>query len=363
MQLCQILGIRVAATAVAWPTELQPPVPPGLRLDNREAWRLLCAGEANGAPPPARPEPPWDALGVVSREWVAKGSGCFELAQLAAERVLSARGETRALPEALLVATSTPPRITESLASRLGVSLGLTCPCVDVRAGGTGGLMALLSGLGWFGLGANSALIVAAETPSAYANPEDPSNALLFGDGAAALLLERSPQAEGLIGGVAGNATVPGRPFTCPGLLPPRVEDVLSGAFRMQRPDRQYTAGLRGVWTELIRHLRVNFPAECQQAEYFLPYAVSQAQVDLVAEALGVPQARLFHCLQEKGALGCASPLVGLHQLLNSRPATGARTLILLSVGGGASYVALIWRVAAINAGSNRSIQAQIPTG
>lgn len=351
MQLCQILGIRIAATAVAWPTELQAPAQPGQRLGNLAAWRLLSAGEGAGAAQPVRPEPPWDALGVVSREWVAKGSGCFELAQLAAERALSARGLPRTTPEALLVATSTPPRITESLASRLGGSLGLACPCVDVRAGGTGGLMALLSGLGWFGLGANSALIVAAETPSAYANPADLSNALLFGDGAAALLLERSPRAEGLIGGIAGNATVPGRAFTCPGPLPPRVEDVLSGAFRMQRPDRQYTTGLRSVWTELIRALRANFPAECEQAEFFLPYAVSQAQLDLVAEQLFVPHTRLFHCLKEYGALGCASPLVGLHQLLSSHPASAARTLILLSVGGGASYAALIWRVAAANGG------------
>jgi len=259
----------------------------------------------------------------------------------------------------LLVATSTPPRATSSLAARLVRALDGRAAAFDVRAGGAGALDAWLTAAALLAHGARSALVVAAETPSRWLDERVPALALLYGDGAGAVLLERddgpsagaaagagaasagAPGADlarggtsrrGLLGALSLSAAGAGRPMTVPGPLPPTAAALSAGGYRMEAPDRDYVRSLAVARHELLSGLRTEFTAEVAATDHFLPAAVTLPQALEDAASLGVAAGRLAVSLREHGALGCAAPLVAL------------ASLALSAVGGGITGTALLWR-------------------
>src|SRR5207302_3459732 len=91
----------------------------------------------------------------------------------------------------VLVATSTPHRMTASVAAALGAALGAHAGCADVRAGCAGGILALGQAALAVAAGAGPALVVGAETFSKIVPPQSRTAALALGDGAAALIVGR----------------------------------------------------------------------------------------------------------------------------------------------------------------------------
>lgn len=338
-------GVRLRGTGAASPADL-PGAGPGRVLTNAAVYERLLG-------PDFRAEldrrgwtvdHPERRHGIRTRQWVA-GESSEDLAALAARRALDDAALAPAELDVLLVATSTPGRITRSAASAVGGALGLGCPCLDVRAGGSGGLYAWLDALGWLALGARTALVVAAETPSRYLDPADLATAVVYGDAAGALVLERgdpgSGPPPGLLGAVLGNALLPGRPFTVPGPLPPEV----GPSYTFQRPDAPYAEGLAREWRATCRRLREAFPAPCEAVGSFVPYAVTRGQVEAAAGAFGAGDGRTVDELEERGCTGSAGPLAALHAARSRGRATAGETLALVSVAGGVAWVGMLWRM------------------
>ncbi|MGQ0552599.1 MAG: 3-oxoacyl-[acyl-carrier-protein] synthase III C-terminal domain-containing protein [Planctomycetota bacterium] len=299
--------------------------------------------------------------GVRRRSWLAApgaalAAGAPDVGALgvAAARQTLARAALR--PEqldALIVATSTPARATASLAGSVGRELGVRGACLDVRAGGAGGLMAWVTALGLLRQGARHALVVAAEAPSLWLDASAAALALLYGDGAGALLLQRqgveggASQASGsggLLGGVLLNRPYGGRAMTVPDSLPPHPERRSARAFRMELPDADYLASLRAARHELLTSLRADHVAEVAAATAFLPGAVTLGHVAEDGASLGLPAELAHTMLATHGCLGTAAPLVALDSLAAQPSARREQTLVLSAVGGGISGAALLWR-------------------
>ncbi|MEO0651120.1 MAG: 3-oxoacyl-[acyl-carrier-protein] synthase III C-terminal domain-containing protein [Planctomycetota bacterium] len=332
-------GVRLVATAQAHPTELPPLGRRGERLTNAAVYGRLFGDrwEAELERRGWSPDHVQSQWGVAEREWVVEADA-GDLAILAARRAREAAPAVS--PEVVVVATSTPARISSALASRVARELDLSGPAVDVRAGGVGALQAWITALGWLEAGARSALVVASEVPSAYVDPADLGSSLLYGDGAGAVLLEAGAHDEGLLGGVFGNDAAPGRPFTIPGDLPPTAAACEAGVFRFQPPSKDYVDAIHGRWRRLASDLRERFDAVLARGAQVVPYAVTRPQLDLVTKALDVDPARVHSQLERQGCQGCAGPLVALHRL---REARGDVPVLLLAVGGGVAWGALGW--------------------
>jgi len=363
------LGIELAASSAVFPADLG--VGAG-ELDNAGAYRALL-GEAwkdvldeRGW----RVDHPFERYGVKARQWLrvpgslrsGRGEDTDErlrdvgdLAELAAGRCLRAAGIPAAEVGLVVAATSTPGSISASLASRVGRALGCStgagadpdggdAPCMDVRAGGAGALQALLTGVRF--LGERPVLIVAADAPSAFLDPEDLGNAMLYGDGAGAVLLARKPDSgeSGLLGAVLRNTAAAGRPFTIPGPLPPDPLAFERAEYRVQPPDEEYAAGLLAARRAVLAELRKACPDGVSDATMLITNAATRAQAVAEGDELGLAGDQVLTTLERHGALGSASPLVALHECLSSRGSACGDTLALTAVGGGVSAAALCWR-------------------
>jgi 3-oxoacyl-[acyl-carrier-protein] synthase-3 len=186
--------------------------------------------------------------------------------------------------------------------------------------------------------GVSNAVVVATEALSPVLDPADLKNALLFGDGAAALVLERcEDDARGLLCARMGNADVRGRAFTVPGELPPTVATVEAGGYVFQAPDEEYGRGLAELRRKVADELGQDATRLGVTIDVAIPYAVSAPQARAQAEAMRVPPERVVSPLTAHGCLGAAAPLVAMSE-------AGKGVVALCAAGGGVAWGSVLWR-------------------
>jgi len=135
--------------------------------------------------------------GIRERRWL---NGSVTLGDLAADACRDALADAACEPhdvDAVMVSTITPDHITPGLAPVLIESLGLReIPAVDLNAACAGFLYGLDQAAALIESGrAGTILLCAAEALSRLTDVEDRSTAILFGDGAAAVVVQGSEKA------------------------------------------------------------------------------------------------------------------------------------------------------------------------
>jgi 3-oxoacyl-[acyl-carrier-protein] synthase-3 len=129
--------------------------------------------------------------GIKSRRRAAPGERMTDYATFAARRALADAGVEPLDVDLVLVATMTPDEITPNAAPVVANALGAeNAGAIDVGAACTGWLAALRLAAGQVETGrADRVLVVGAELLTRLIDYDDPKTAMLFGDGAAAVLL------------------------------------------------------------------------------------------------------------------------------------------------------------------------------
>lgn len=135
--------------------------------------------------------------GIRTRHRVSPGMATSDLAVEAGRRALDSSGDDRA--GAVVLATTTPDRICPATAPDVAARLGLAgVPAFDVSAVCTGFLYGLATAAGLIATGvAERVLLIGADAFTTIVDPTDRSTAVIFADGAGAVVLRagrrRSP--------------------------------------------------------------------------------------------------------------------------------------------------------------------------
>ncbi len=159
----------------------------------------------------------------TSDEWIQKRTGIRErhiatqetttgMAAAAARQAVENAGLEPSQIGLIVACTITGDYITPSMASHVQRELGLDCAAMDISAGCTGFVYALVTASSLMEtLGAQAAIVVASETLSKITDWNDRTTCVLFGDGAGAVVLKKS-EAEHLgcavLGGTPDNDDV-----------------------------------------------------------------------------------------------------------------------------------------------------------
>ncbi|WP_330927271.1 ketoacyl-ACP synthase III [Candidatus Sororendozoicomonas aggregata] len=114
-----------------------------------------------------------------------------ELATVAAKRALAAAGLTGKDLDLIILATASPDTLIPNVASTLQANIGAQCGAFDMNAACSGFLYALGLAAGQIRSGqSRQILVVGAERLSFFINWTQRESAVLFGDGAGAVILE-----------------------------------------------------------------------------------------------------------------------------------------------------------------------------
>lgn len=134
--------------------------------------------------------------GIAERRRAAPGEATSDMAVEAAKRALQSSGDEQA--DAVIVATTTPDYALPATAPDVAARLGLAgVAAFDVAAVCTGFIYALSTAAGLIAAGtAKRVVVVGADVYSTIINPTDRTTAILFGDGAGAVVLQAGDHEE-----------------------------------------------------------------------------------------------------------------------------------------------------------------------
>ena len=141
-------------------------------------------------------DPDWiiQRTGIRQRYHVVEGQATSDLAIRAAQDCLSRSNVTAKDLDLIIVTTMTPDHFTPSVACLVQAKLSATCGAIDMNAACSGFVYGLVTGSQFIKTGCyRNVLVIGAETMSAVVDPEDKKTYPLFGDGAAAVLLQADP--------------------------------------------------------------------------------------------------------------------------------------------------------------------------
>lgn len=132
--------------------------------------------------------------GIRERHYAAPEEATSDLALAAARDALTDAGLEAADVDVVIVATTTPDHPVPATAPLVAARLGLHCTAFDVNAACSGFVYGLQVGA-TLAAGGATVLLIGAETLTRYVDHDDRSIAVLFGDGAGAVVLRSQPGA------------------------------------------------------------------------------------------------------------------------------------------------------------------------
>jgi len=137
-----------------------------------------------------------ERTGIERRHVAAEGETTSDMGLVAAQRAMEMAGVQAADIDLILVGTTTPDKVFPSTACIIQRKLGIHgCPAFDVQAVCSGFVYALDVANRMIQTGgASKALVIGSETLSRVLDWQDRGTAILFGDGAGAVVLEASDE-------------------------------------------------------------------------------------------------------------------------------------------------------------------------
>ena len=137
-----------------------------------------------------------DRTGIKRRHIAADGEATSDLALAAASRALEAAGIDADAINLIIIATTTPDKVFPGVACIVQRRLGIRgCGAFDIQAACSGFVYGLDLADRYIRTGAaKNVLVIGAETLSRLTNWEDRTTAVLFGDGAGAVVLQEADE-------------------------------------------------------------------------------------------------------------------------------------------------------------------------
>ena len=274
--------------------------------------------------------------GIEQRHIAAANESSTDLAYYAARDSLQVANIDPASIDLIIVATSTPEHLFPSNASQLQMRLGCgNIPAFDMQAACSGFVFALATADNFIRTGSSKrALVIGAEVFSNILDWSDRSTAILFGDGAGAVILEAS-DTPGIHGSVLHSD---GRYKDL--LLVPRG----SGSPADSLADRLPFIHMEGrevfkvavrTLSGLVGELLEQQHMQAEDIDFLIPHQANLRIIKAMAEHLNLPMEKVILTVAEHANTSAASIPLALDYGIKNGTIQRGHKLLLEAFGGG----------------------------
>ena len=280
--------------------------------------------------------------GIRQRHIAAEGELTSHLAVKASERALAAAGLAAADVDLIVLATTTPDETFPATATRVQAMLGMTRGAAfDVQAVCAGFIYALAVADNFIKAGqAETALVIGAETFTRILDWSDRGTAVLFGDGAGAVVLKAETGGER-------------------GILSTHLHSDGRGHDALYvdgGPSSTRTTGfLRMEGKEVFKHAVVNMAAvvgevlakagfETKDIDWLVPHQANKRIIDSTGRKLGLPPERVVVTVDRHANTSAASIPLALDAAVKDGRIKKNDLLLLEGIGGGLAWGASLVR-------------------
>ncbi|HEU5309027.1 MAG TPA: beta-ketoacyl-ACP synthase III [Acidimicrobiia bacterium] len=290
-----------------------------------------------------------ERTGIHERRIAMPGESTATLAIEAGAAAIKSAGLTPDAIDLLVVATASPEQLIPHTGAFVGDGLGVRCGSFDLNAGCAGFVYELVVGSSLLTAGnLDHVLVIGAETLSRVTDPTDRGTCILFGDGAAAMVLSPSPDdGPGLLawdlgcdGSAAGLLEIPAG-----GSRRPVTEETVANREHYLRMSGQevFRRAVRIV-VESATHTLERAGVGVDDVTWFAPHQANVRIIDSAGNRLGIPAERTLVNIDRYGNTSAASiPLVLAEAADDGRLQPG--DLVLLSgFGAGLTWGSALLR-------------------
>lgn len=311
---------------------------PGPPIDNEEVVR-----RGQGLPGAAWIE---EATGIRARHFAGAGDSVASMAEAASRLALEAAGLDGAALKRVLLVTSQggdrpAPATSYDLAHRLGVRAGVA----DIGSACQGWLFALDLGARLVATGEAPVLIVASELLSRRVlNPADPRTWPIFGDGAAAVVIDRARGDGGLVAVQQATFGEHSRAVHIPGPDDPeRVEGAFVRFGSGGKFIRDQAEALLGpVVEQALREAGLSRA----DLDYVVPHQPNAVWLRRLCRVLDLPIERVKVIVDHTANLSSVMVPMGLDHLWRGElPPRSGQHALMCSIGSGVGVAAMVLRV------------------
>lgn len=330
--------------------------------------QVCIRGIGGYTPPGRRTNPELAAQFGVSEESIVKLTGIRErrlaepeqatsdMALFAAQAALADAGVTTEAVDCLIVATATADYVTPSTANLVQHRLGLRpIPSYDLNAGCTGSLYALITGAGLIRAGmCQTVLVIGAELVSRLIDTQDIETALVFGDGAGAVVLQAAegPPQRGwrLLSHTWASDGEKSQVIMTPagGSRRPACHETVEKGEHYLRMNGSsvYRFAVRTLPT-LVTEVLARAGRTVDDLSLLIPHQANKRIIDAAAQKLSLPPEKLMVNIERYGNTSSASVLLALREAYQQHRLQPGDTVVLASFGAG-----LTWAAVALEVGS-----------
>ena len=284
-----------------------------------------------------------ERTGVQERRIADKDEATSDLAVKASERALHAAGISADQLDLIIVATTTPDMLFPSTACLVQHRIGATrAAAFDLAAACSGFVYALSVGEQFILTGTcQKVLVIGADMLSRFVDWTDRSTAVLFGDGAGAVILAASSDSSGIVsshlysdGSLSHLITIPGGGSAHPPSEKVVIEKL--NTVKMQGSET-FKAAVRAMEDVARETLKRNQLTTADIA-YIVPHQANIRIIKALATRLEIDMDRIVVNLDRYGNTSAASIPIALDEAVRDGRITNGSLILLLAFGSGLTW-------------------------
>ena len=277
----------------------------------------------------------------TSDAWITERTGIRErrmggstgsLSVEAGQRALDSAGVDPASVNLLLLATTTPDQAMPATASYVQGALGTSGGAVDMNAACAGFVYALVAGAGMAAVGAERILVVGADVMSRITDQDDRGTAVLFGDGAGAVVLEAVDGPGALVAWDLGSDG--------------SLRHLLyadHGAFTFMDGPEVFRKAVR-IMVESTEITLAKAGVRPEDVAVFVPHQANTRIIDAACKRIGIPLERAALVLERTGNTSAGSIPLALADAADAGRLHDGDLVLMLGFGAGMSWATALLR-------------------
>jgi 3-oxoacyl-[acyl-carrier-protein] synthase-3 len=281
--------------------------------------------------------------GIERRHLAAEGEATSDLACHAARAAIEdARLQSDDI-DLIVVGTTTPdlvfPNVGCLVQEKLGIPPG---PAFSLEAACSGFIYALCVADQFIRTGpARRALVIGAETMSRIIDWTDRETCVLFGDGAGAVVLERSEEPGVIYSNLGADGRYRDLLYAASGISAPRSD--LSGGLLRMKGNEVFRVAVKTLENMVDEVIAAN-SLEKGQIDWLIPHQANIRIIQATAKRLQMPMDRVILTVREHGNTSAASVPMALDTAIKDGRIKRGNLLLLEAFGGGFTWGASLVR-------------------
>jgi 3-oxoacyl-[acyl-carrier-protein] synthase-3 len=277
----------------------------------------------------------------TSDEWIVERTGIkerrqggttSELAVAAGRRALERSGRRGQEIDLLVLATTTPDQRVPATSSWVHHELGCRGAAFDLNAACAGFVYGLVTAVSLMGAGYERALVIGSDTLSQITDQNDRNTAVLFGDGAGAVVIEAT----------GGEPLILAHDLGLDGSLTPILYCDMGGYIYMEGRE-VFRKAVRATVESAQRVLKLA-DVTADDIALFIPHQANLRIIDAMGQRLGIDPARYAIVLDHTGNTSAASCGIALAEAADAGRLKDGDLVLFSGFGAGMTWASAVVR-------------------